>query len=411
VLGLGGVLLSLRWRDGTWKRQLLLGVPITGALVGIVAILVDGLALIPYQFPNSYYLWVGLVLLAVVVGVIGWRRFRHWRRVVSVLSVALTAVMAFTLINQQYAYYPTVGSVFGVNAQNQVTQPQLQAAIKAAHGVLPTHGFTIALAIPGVISGFKARDAFVWLPPAWVANPKLHLPVIELIAGVPGTPSDWTRAGFADETARLFANAHKGVAPILVMPDSNGSDSADTECVNSGRGQAETYLTEDVPNFVAKNFGAKTSGSSMAVAGLSAGGLCAIMLALRHPTLFSTFADYSGLTSPTVTEQVNVTATTRDLFNGSRAAYDAHDPLSLLTTNRYPRLGGWFEVGTADSGPLAAQHRLAPLARQAGIAVCTREIAGGGHSFAVWSQSFKDSLPWISERLGLTGSDSTAAKC
>src|ERR1700733_1668925 len=83
ALGLLAVLLSFRWRDGVWKRQLLLGVPITAAIVGLAALLVDGVALIPYQFPNSYYLWVGLVVLAATVCVVGWRRFRSWRRIVS----------------------------------------------------------------------------------------------------------------------------------------------------------------------------------------------------------------------------------------------------------------------------------------------------------------------------------------
>src|ERR1700749_2595782 len=113
-LGLGATALSLRGEEGVWERQLLYGLPVPLALVGLTALLVDGLALIPYQFPNSYYLWVGLVFLALVVGVIGWGRFRNWRRVVSVLSVLLTAAMAFTLINQEYDYYPTLGSAFGV---------------------------------------------------------------------------------------------------------------------------------------------------------------------------------------------------------------------------------------------------------------------------------------------------------
>ena len=59
------------------------------------------------------------------------------------------------------------------------------------------------------------------------------------------------------------------------------------------------------------------------------------------------------------------------LFGGSKAEYDAHDPLVLLRTHTYPTLGGWFEVGTADSAPLAAQRTLVPLARGAGIATCS----------------------------------------
>jgi hypothetical protein len=161
VLGVGSVALSFRWRDGVWKQQLLYGLPITGALVGLTAILVDGLALIPYQFPNSYYLWVGLVLLAIVVSVIGWTRFRNWRRIVSVLSVLLSAIMAFTLINQEYAYYPTVGSLFGVNAQNQIAEAALtkarQMAMDTPGRPMPAHGYTVSIPIPGTVSHFHAR--------------------------------------------------------------------------------------------------------------------------------------------------------------------------------------------------------------------------------------------------------------
>jgi S-formylglutathione hydrolase FrmB len=417
AVGLGALALSFRWKDGVWKRQLLLGVPITGACVGLVALAVDGLALVPYQFPNSYYLWVGLVFLSLIVGAIGWRAFRNWRRAVSVLSVLLTALMAITLINQQYQYYPTLGSVFGVNAENQVSVKQLDAlrdrAKRENGGSLPTHGFTITVPIPGKKSGFKARDAYVWLPPIWVANPKIKLPLITLLSGTPGTPSDWTRAGFADRTAREFADAHKGIAPIIVMPDPNGSSEADTECVNSSLGNAETYLTVDVPNYLHKNFNAKTSAGSMAIGGLSEGGMCALMLTLRHPTIYRTFADFSGLTGPTVGNLVDGPLTTQKLFAGSSAQYQAHNPVSLLASNSFPQLGGWFEVGTADSEPLKAQRTLVPRARAAGIETCAREIAGAGHDFDLWSEAFQDSLPWLSYRLGLTTAppDTAPASC
>jgi S-formylglutathione hydrolase FrmB len=318
--------------------------------------------------------------------------------------VLLSLLMAGTLINQHYEYFPTVGSALGVEAQHLVS-PQELARERAAHtasGVLPTHGYTISVKIPGAASGFQARNAFVWLPPAWVTHRDLDLPVIELLAGVPGNPSDWTRAGFADETARIFANAHKGVAPILVMPDATGSPGGDTECVNSVRGQAETYLTVDVPAFIREHYEARTGTGSFVVAGLSAGGTCSVMLALRHPDLYVGFGDYSGLTSPTIKETVDADATIKELFDGSRAAYDAHDPVALLRDNEYPFASGWFEVGTEDSEPLRAQHDLVSLAVSAGIQTCSREIPGGGHNFGVWSQAFKDSLPWFSYLLALT---------
>jgi S-formylglutathione hydrolase FrmB len=384
----------------------LYGIPITGVLVGLTALLVDAFALIPYQFPNSYYLWIGLVFLAFVVGAIGWLRVGNWHRIISVLAVVLSALMAFTLVNSHYQYYPTVGALFGVDAQDQVSVKQLEQVRERAredhNGVLPVSGFTIEVPIPGKVSGFKARNAFIWLPPIWVTNEKAKLPIIIMLSGIPGGPDGWTRAAFADVTARNFAAAHNGVAPILVMADNNGSGGADTECVDSTLGKAETYLTVDVPRYMRTHFNAKTKDSSMGIAGLSEGGMCALMLSLRHPDLFRVFGDYSGLTGPTVGESVEPVQTTQQLFAGSAEAYAAHDPLSILKKDRLPNSAGWFEVGTDDSAPLAAQRTLVPLARSAGIYTCADEVPGGGHDYDLWTQAFKDSLPFMSYRLGLT---------
>lgn len=54
-----------------------------------------------------------------------------------------------------------------------------------------------------------------------------------LLHGTPGTPQDWIDGGQAAATADAYAAAHGGRAPILVMPDINGSIDADTECVDS----------------------------------------------------------------------------------------------------------------------------------------------------------------------------------
>jgi enterochelin esterase-like enzyme len=402
VLALLALAASLAWNRRAALRQLLLGARLAAALVGIAGIIDDGLALIPYQFPNSYYFWFGLIALAFAWCILGWRGRRLWQQLVSILSILLTAVMAMTLVNQHYGYYPTLATVFGQEAQHQVNITQLTAAqheYRRTHR-LPGNGFTVSLPVPGTKSGFRARPAYVWLPPAWVANPTPRLPVIELIAGTPSDPSDWTRAGFADQTAQTFALQHGGRAPILIMPDANGSTTGDTECVNSALGNAETYLTVDVPAFVRKTFHASTDDDSLAIAGLSEGGMCSLMLSLRHPKLYPSFADFSGLTSPTVLPVVDRSATIAALFAGSASEYDAHDPLHLLSTGQYPDLDGWFDVGLSDLDPLAAQRTLVPLARSAGISTCATEWPGG-HNYEFWSEAFRRALPWLCSRLEL----------
>ena len=201
------------------------------------------------------------------------------------------------------------------------------------------------------------------------------------------------------------------------MPDQNGTVDNDTECVDSSRGNAETYVTVDVPRFMRKTFGAlpqpKGGRPTMAIAGLSEGGMCATMLTLRHPDLFAAFADYSGLTGPTVGFTIQPRETTEVLFGGNDAEYDRHNPVWLLKNRSFPKTSGWFEVGTADDLPLRSQRILVPLAIQAGVATCSKEIDGGGHNFSFWGQAFEDSLPWLSWKLGLTPkpADESGAVC
>jgi S-formylglutathione hydrolase FrmB len=260
--------------------------------------------------------------------------------------------------------------------------------------------------IPGARSGFVARPAEVYLPPAWFRQPRPALPVVLLLHGTPGAPTDWTEGGQAQLTADAWATQHGGTAPVLVMPDINGSYTGDSECVDSPLGAVETYLTVDVPAAVEQNFGTRPPGAGWVVAGLSEGGTCAVMLALRHPDMFTAFGDFSGLVGPRVGETNADTAdTVSELFGGSQQQFEAHEPASLLAARRYPELAGWFQVGADDAEPLAAVQQLAPLTRSAGITTCLVVMPGLAHTFDVWSAAFRDSLPWMAARLGLVPTD------
>jgi S-formylglutathione hydrolase FrmB len=223
-----------------------------------------------------------------------------------------------------------------------------------------------------------------------------------MLHGTPGDPDNWTEGGAAPTTADAWAAQHDGVAPVLVMPDINGSLTGDTECVDSPRGAVETYLTVDIPAAVQQTFGTLPPGRGWAVAGLSEGGSCAIMLALRHPDMFVAFGDFGGLAGPRAGDtNADTASTVAQLFGGSQAQFAAHEPASLLAGRRFPGLGGWFQVGTGDAEPLAAAQQLAPLASAAGIDTCLVLMPGQGHTFDVWSAAFRDSLPWLAARLGL----------
>ncbi|MBB5157705.1 alpha/beta hydrolase [Saccharopolyspora phatthalungensis] len=350
------------------------------------------LSLVNWWPVRALLLAVTLLLLVVLV-----LRFRErvLRLTLAPLVTVLLAANALTGVNAYFGYYLTISQVLGVAGENQGSLAMINAQTAP-----PASGVVVAIDIPGLTSGFQARPANVYLPPTWFAKPRPRLPVIVLLHGTPGSPTDWLDGGQAQQTADRWAADHGGVAPIVVMPDVNGTVFGDTECVDSPRGKAETYLTSDVPRFLRSRFLTRDPGRDWAVAGLSEGGSCAIMLALRHPDVFATFADFGGLLGPRDGDTNDPAGTPAALFGGSQQDFDAHEPAWLLSHRRFPDLHGFFVVGDNDPEPFEAVRQLAELSHRAGIATEVVVIPGGEHTFDVWSTAFANAMPWIAHRLG-----------
>ena len=394
------LLAGMAWQTGLWRRQLLVGLTVAVVVSLVTALVVDVLELISWDVPRSFYVWLGIAVLALAMAVVGWRSGPLWRRLSSILAILLTVAMAGLLVNGHYQYYPTLASLLGQEARFQTGLDQLDSLRDAARasGRLPANGVTVEVAIPGTESGFEARDAFVYLPPAWFADPPPTLPVLVLAPGVPSQTSDWTRGGDADGTADAFAAANGGKAPILAMIDTNGSIDADTECVDGPMGNVETYVVKDVPAYLRSQFGASAAAGSLAIGGLSAGGTCALLVSLRNPTVYPTFADFSGYQTP---ELDNAADTLQNLFGGSTEAQQAHDPATLMEQTKFPKSAGWFEAGTDDAQPAAAAAALSKVAMSSLGQTCVL-LRPGGHDFTFWTAALQNALPWLSWRLGLT---------
>lgn len=133
-----------------------------------------------------------------------------------------------------------------------------------------------------------------------------------------------------------------------------------------------------------------------ALGGLSEGGMCAMVLTLRHPGLFHTSMNSEGLAGPQFGDD-----TVEDLFDGNRAAYRAHLATALLRERRYPEIGGWFQVGTDDTGSYDAAMVVVPLAEKAGLETCLVVVPGGGPTARVWTATLQESFEWMAARLGL----------
>ncbi len=374
------------------------------------------LSIVDWQFR------AGIVFVFVVAMTASWLWLRRplFRWGACVLCVPVVVAFVAAGINAHYDYFPTLGTLLGRTAADQVSATGFlrlerahQRRLGPAHaygrqlstqvaGSLPPRGVVISFVMPGTVSHFRARTGEIYLPPVWFQDPHPRLPVIELLHGSPGSPADWTRGGGADLSADAYARAHHGFAPILVMPDVNGVDWwHDSECVNGPMGNAETYLTVDVRRAVVHAFGARADGASWAVAGLSEGGSCALQMGLRHPDLFRVVGDFSGDDHPSVPGGLKrlFWGTTSHQLLQAELSYDPRWILAHWRGGNSPAIV--FSAGRSDH-VLAKMQRLLVASKRDHLATELTVLAGG-HTFWLWNESFSRSLPWMTGQLDHPG--------
>ena len=385
------------------RRRWLLGVLALAAGSGAATVGVGMASGIEHSlgssFPKSFFVWAALPVFAVGITVAGWRsRPARWR-VLSVSSVVLLALFGADQVNAHYAYLPTVGDAIGLPLHGQVAPAALVTLRDTSTQVARNSGVVVPLRIPGTVSHFHGRRAFVWLPPAYFAMRRPDLPFVMVLAGVPGDPSNMLRAGHADRIAAAYARVHGGVAPILVFPDQNGAFTKDTECVDGPRGDAETYLTVDVRRAIERRLEPALAGRRWAIVGFSEGGTCALTLTLAHPHLFGTFVDIAGDLRPNAASGPGADQRTIGRLYGGRAGeWIEHDPLTLLHERAARGVSGWIVSGLGDRRASDAGRTLVAAARRAGVDVRLVSVPGG-HSFTTVVRALQLELPQVADRL------------
>jgi enterochelin esterase-like enzyme len=412
-------------RKLTKKQRALLEQMLRQSVYAIAGSLIAGFllkALFSYltdsQLPGSFFFMMlpGTLSIAITVLIIWLKpQFRMLAGICTFLGLLLTLL----IVNNYYQFYPTLGELFNQNDNVQdldavLNKPVLNYSGNAAkttdkHSLeseliaSPQHstsGKVYSLNIPGTVSSFKARTAYVYVPAIYNEVTDIHLPVIVLTAGFPGLTENWLGSGL-EHSMDAFAAEHRGITPLVFMVDNTGSLTNDTECVNSPRGNVETYLTTDVPNYIKSHFRVVNSPDNWAMGGLSLGGMCSVMLTLRHPDVYHYFMDYGGEIGPEIGSKQQTIDT---LFGGSESAWAAHQPSLLLTSQNYKNkgIGGFFGDGNQDTpAVMQATRQLTQESQKAGIATVS-EVIQGSHTFNIWQQLFEDSLPWVSNRIQAT---------
>ena len=256
ILGAIALLILLARRGRTALVTLAVAVVVAVVtFLGLNWLLTRGLSLFPETLPTVVLFWISLGVGAVVLAVGNLVGTAAGRKVLAICSGVAVLLAAGSQINIYFAEYPTVGALAGSTGDvspltGSVQRPSANAATPVVdRWTGPATGTSQVLTtpIPGTVSGFTGRDAYIYLPAAYFDPSPPLLPVLVLVSGQPGGPQDWIVSGNLQTQMDQFAAANGGLAPVVVVVDPNGPNDTITMCMDSNVAKADTYLSQDVP--------------------------------------------------------------------------------------------------------------------------------------------------------------------
>jgi enterochelin esterase-like enzyme len=229
----------------------------------------------------------------------------------------------------------------------------------AAGGWLQTvrfHGALSGLTIPG----------YVYLPPGYTSR-SAPLPVVVAVSGHLDSAGDaYSATRLADAAARQIGARRLEPLILVVLPAQTGPD--DQGCLDvPGSTQAATFFTQDLPQAIGTAYrAAAPAGRRWALLGDSAGGYCALQLAMTNSQDYAAAAvppgDYTGPPGPAED-------------GGSRQIRSQQNLAWLLRHQPMPPISVLF-TGPGRTQPFAAQARPPMRVGQSGLATGPWRLAG-----------------------------------
>ncbi|MFI5860230.1 alpha/beta hydrolase [Streptomyces sp. NPDC051546] len=316
----------------------------------------------------------------------GWLRWPARLLMIGLCQLTAICVVA-TWINGSYGLYSSWDDLLGTEAgQNDsvMTGPPLGRAkfTLGGDGTRTTY-------FRGSHSKL-AGQVIVWTPPEYDAPgaEKTRFPVLMLLHGYPGSPRSWLDIG--DMPGALEQLVKLGAAHpfILVIPDLYPGG-VNTDCTNTPQRKVASWLAEDVPDLVAKNFRTLPEPKGWGLMGISTGAFCAAKLPLQYPKAFRAGAalDPDPLTGdPDVLSDPVLRERNSPMWLIEQAGHDKNTDVGLfLATSAQDK----------DSPPQQLTE-FAEAARNSGVRVKTLVRPQGGHNFQTWIAMYPDALGWLS---------------
>ena len=214
---------------------------------------------------------------------------------------------------------------------SEVPSPMASPAITAAPGTKPWLAWKptgvgqvtqIDLPAPWKGGTKSTSEIDVYTPPGYGASGDRRYPVLyEAPTGLPL----WGKGTGVISTLDTMIASGEMPPSIVVFIDSLGSPYGDTQCADMYDGSQwfETYISHTVVQFVDDGWRTIANARARGIMGMSAGGFCAPMLALRHPDVFNISISFSGYFT------AGASGSTAEKPFGDAAGIQSHSPVVL----------------------------------------------------------------------------------
>lgn len=257
---------------------------------------------------------------------------------------------------------------------------------------IPAHGQLLDQVYRSTAMG-EDRHFLVYLPPTYGLKraASRHYPVLYLLHGDPGGPSEWVQFGATNIfDAGIAASAMPET--ILVMPDGNGHVTAATQWANrfDGRDRIEDAVLELV-DVVDQGFRTIPDRAHRLIGGLSSGAFGAANLAARHPDTFGISMSFSGYF-----------VATGPVFGGIASYIRVNSPYYIVQDEPLSRRVRFIlVVGNRDPYYQQTNRAFAGQLARFGVAY-DLNVLPGGHSADIWQEGLALAMTRMAQDLSGT---------
>ena len=203
-------------------------------------------------------------------------------------------------------------------------------------------------------------------PPSYNSDAKRRYPVLYFLHGMNGSEQEFERRGVADAVNRLRDGGKVGEL-IIVAPD--GGNSFYLNAKNGVR--YEDAIVKDLIPHIEKTYRAIGKPDGRAIQGISMGGFGALLIAFKHPEMFSSVTTHSAAlfeelpdTSGSNRRAQFLARMIGNLFGDppDEAFFQANNPINLAETHnaaiKKSGLKIYFDVGDQDRYGFQGSNKL-----------------------------------------------------